>query len=41
VSASPQRKRIFVADIPDFRYVALSQDEEILMSPDMEAAAGL
>jgi hypothetical protein len=24
-----------------FRYLALSQDEEILIGPDMEAAAGL
>lgn len=24
-----------------FRYLALSQDEEIMISPDMEAAAGL
>ncbi len=29
------------ADVFCFRYLALSQDEEILISPDMEAAAGL
>jgi hypothetical protein len=31
----------FVTDSICFRYLALSQDEEILIHPDMEAAAGL